>query len=82
MTTANRASSIWKLTRDRRMLDCVLRGGVGTPIAISITIDGTEIAARTCVTRVEATAYAAFLFDRLTEAGWSVRAGLNPTVLH
>ena len=81
-TTSNRASSIWKLTRNERTLKCVLQGGSGRPLALRITIDGTEIAARTCVSQLEATAYAAFLFDRLTESGWAVHAGQAPAVLH
>jgi hypothetical protein len=77
-----RASQVWSLTCEQRTLTCVLEQHPAPPFAVTVRIDSAEIAARTCHTRAEAVGYAAFLFDRLTEAGWVVRTPMRDAILH
>jgi hypothetical protein len=77
-----RVSQVWSLTFEQRILTCVLEQHSTPPFAVTVRIDSAEIAARTCHTRAEAVGYAAFLFDRLTEAGWTVRTPMRAAILH
>jgi hypothetical protein len=73
---------VWSLTSDRRTLTCALERQAEPPYAVTVRIDGAEVAARTCLSRAEAIGYAAFLFDRLTEAGWVIRVPMRQTLSH
>ena len=75
-----RVSRVWTLTSQQRTITCALEQHNEPPFAVTVRIDGAEIAAKTCVTKAEAVGYAAFLFDRLTEAGWVVRTPMRETV--
>jgi len=77
-----RVSRVWSLTSHQRTLTCVLEQHNEPPFAVTVRIDGAEIAERTCVSKAEAVGYAAFLFDRLTEAGWIVRIPMREYVSH
>jgi hypothetical protein len=79
---AERVSQVWSLTSHQRTLTCALEQQAEPPFAVTVRIDGAEVAARTCLSRAEAIGYAAFLFDRLTEAGWVVRIPMRETVSH
>ena len=80
ITRTERVSRVWSLTSDQRTITCALEQHNEPPFAVTVRIDGAEIAARTCVTKAEAVGYAAFLFDRLTEAGWVVRIPMRGTI--
>jgi hypothetical protein len=82
MARAERVSQVWSLTSHQRTLTCALEQQAEPPFAVTVRIDGAEVAARTCLSRAEAIGYAAFLFDRLTEAGWVVRIPMRQTVSH
>jgi hypothetical protein len=77
-----RVSQVWSLTFEHRTATCILEQHATPPFAVTVKIDSAEIVARTCHTRAEAVGYAAFLFDRLTEAGWVVRTPMRAPVLH
>jgi len=77
-----RVSRVWSLTSDQRTITCALEQHNEPPFAVTVRIDGAQIAARTCATKAEAVGYAAFLFDRLTESGWVVRIPMRESVSH
>ena len=75
-------SRVWSLTSDDRTLTCALEQQSEPPFAVVVRIDGAEIAARTCLSMAEASDYASFLFDRLTEAGWVARGPMRQAISH
>ena len=82
LTRTERVSRVWSLTSQHRTLTCALEQHAEPPFAITVRIDGSEIAARTCLTKAEAVGYAAFLYDRLTESGWVVRVPMREAISH
>jgi hypothetical protein len=63
-------------------MSCLLQQNDGSPIVLTVTLDGGEIASRPYRTRDQAVSHAGFLLERLTAEGWMLAGAMPVATLH